>query len=199
MHHVDEWVISHGHPAPMYHMPPCRSITGLTASLTPVPHQPTSPINLITAHHGSTLPSKPLDSRNHSNTLTTHSKPTLAQYNATIGNHRLGRSLSPRSSLRRKLLVLLSPLYWRAAKPAMPHKWLLERPLLVPRRDRCCAALQSYSLSGGRLGLLKKPWLPCSFTMGSEKPLRQRCNVDSLRSLAMPSHPAEGSCAPYRC
>ena len=47
----------------------------------------------------------------------------------------------------------MPPLYWRAAKPAIAdsvvtpqsHKWLLERPLLVPRRDRRFAALRSYS------------------------------------------------------
>jgi len=166
---VDAWVISHPHHDPMPHTHPCRTITGLTVTLTPV--IPITPMThqLLQPPHGSMLPLTPFYQRNNTNTLPMPPKPTLA--------------------LAKALYIVTS----------QSHKWLLERPLLVPRRDRCFAALQSYSLSGGRLGLLKKPWLPCSFTTGSERPLRQRCNVDSLRSLAMPSHPAEGSCAPYRC
>ena len=86
MHHatllpctVDAWVISHRHHDTMTHTHPCRSTTGLTATLTPVIHQPTSPISLPTPHQGSLLPFKPLYHRNHTNTHPMHPKHPLAQ------------------------------------------------------------------------------------------------------------------------
>ena len=86
MHHdtllpctVDAWVISHRHHDTMTHTHPCRSTTGLTATLTPVIHQPTSPISLLTPHQGSLLPFKPLYHRNHTNTHPMHPKHPLAQ------------------------------------------------------------------------------------------------------------------------
>jgi len=86
MHHatllpctVDAWVISHRHHDTMTHTHPCRSTTGLTATLTPVIHQPTSPISLPTPHQGSLLPFKPLYHRNHGNTHPMHPKQPLAQ------------------------------------------------------------------------------------------------------------------------
>ena len=87
MHHdtllpctVDAWVISHRHPDTMTHTHPCRSTTGLTATLTPVIHQPTSPISLLTPHQGSLLPFKPLYHRNHTNTHPMHPKPLSPSY-----------------------------------------------------------------------------------------------------------------------
>lgn len=86
MHHatllpctVDAWVISHRHHDTMTHTHPCRSTTGLTATLTPVIHQPTSHISLLTPHQGSLLPFKPLYHRNHTNTHPMHPKHPLAQ------------------------------------------------------------------------------------------------------------------------
>lgn len=76
---VDAWVTSHRHHDTMTHTHPCRSTTGLTATLTPVIHQPTSPISLLTPHQGSLLPFKPLYHRNHTNTRPMHPKHPLAQ------------------------------------------------------------------------------------------------------------------------
>ena len=87
MHHatllpctVDAWVISHRHHDTMTHTHPCRSTTGLTATLTPVIHQPTSPISLLTPHQGSLLPFKPLYHRNHGNTHPMNPKPLSPSY-----------------------------------------------------------------------------------------------------------------------
>jgi hypothetical protein len=77
---VDAWVISHRHHDTMTHTHPCRSTTGLTATLTPVIHQPTSPINLPTPHQGSLLPFKPHYHRNHGNTHPMHPKPLNPSY-----------------------------------------------------------------------------------------------------------------------
>ena len=77
---VDAWVISHRHHDTMTHTHPCRSTTGLTATLTPVIHQPTSPISLPTPHQGSLLPFKPLYHRNHGNTHPMHPKPLSPSY-----------------------------------------------------------------------------------------------------------------------
>ena len=112
---VDAWVISHPHHDPMPHTHPCRTTTGLTVTLTPV--IPITPMThqLLQPPHGSVLPLTPFYQRNNTNTLPMPPKPTLA--------------------LAKALYIVTS----------QSHKWLLERPLLVPRRDRCFAALRSYS------------------------------------------------------
>jgi hypothetical protein len=107
MHHatllpctVDAWVISHRHHDTMTHTHPCRSTTGLTATLTPVIHQPTSPISLPTPHRGSLLPFKPLYHRNHGNTHPMHPKPLNPSYQT-------GEKSLPPTSLRK--LVSYAP------------------------------------------------------------------------------------------